>query len=80
LSPDDPWRVDRDRQLGNIEFAAGHLEAAIDACHKALDAGDRSQWLYLSLAAAYALQGKMDERSGTWPKPFASIRTSPSNG
>jgi adenylate cyclase len=61
LSPDDPWRVDRDRQLGNIEFAAGHLEAAIDAYHKALDAGDRSQWPYLSLAAAYALQGKMDE-------------------
>jgi TolB-like protein len=61
LSPDDPWRVDWNRHLGNIEFAAGHLEAAVDAYHKALDAGDRSQWPYLSLAAAYALLGKMDE-------------------
>jgi TolB-like protein len=61
LSPDDPWRVEWDRQLGNIEFAAGHLEAAIDAYRKALDAGERSQWPYLDLAAAYALQGKMDE-------------------
>ncbi|HTZ66865.1 MAG TPA: tetratricopeptide repeat protein, partial [Roseiarcus sp.] len=61
LSPDDPWRVNWDRQLGNIEFAAGHLEAAIDAYHKALDAGDRQPYAYLSLAAAYALLGKMDE-------------------
>jgi tetratricopeptide (TPR) repeat protein len=42
LSPDDPWKVNWDRQLGNIEFAAGHLEAAIDAYHKVLDAGDRA--------------------------------------
>ncbi len=61
LSPDDPWRVDWDRQLANIEFAAGHLEAAIDAYRKVLDAGDRTFWSYASLAAAYALQGKMDE-------------------
>jgi adenylate cyclase len=61
LSPDDPWRVDSDRQLGNIEFGLGHLEAAIDAYRKALDAGDRPQWPYLSLAAAYALLGRMDE-------------------
>jgi adenylate cyclase len=61
LSPDDPWRVDSDRQFGNIEFGLGHLEAAIDAYRKALDAGDRTQWPYLSLAAAYALLGKMDE-------------------
>ena len=61
LSPDDPFRVDTDRQLANIEFGLGHIEAAIDAYRKALDAGDRSQWPYLSLAAAYALQGKTDE-------------------
>ena len=61
VSPDDPWRVNFDRQFGSIEFAAGHLEAAIDAYHKALDAGDRSQWPYISLAALYALLGKMDE-------------------
>jgi adenylate cyclase len=61
LSPNDPIRVEWDRHLGNIEFAAGHLEAAIDAYHKALDAGDRTPFPYLSLAAAYALLGKMDE-------------------
>jgi adenylate cyclase len=61
LSPDDPWRVDWDRQLANIEFAAGHLEAAVDAYRKVLDAGDRTFWPYASLAAAYALQGKMDD-------------------
>lgn len=61
LSPDDPWKVNWDRQLGNIEFAAGHLEAAVDAYRKVLDAGDRTFWPYASLAAAYALQGKMDD-------------------
>ena len=61
MSPDDPNRVDFDRQLGNIDFGAGRLEAAIDAYRKALDAGDRTLWPYLSLAAAYALLGKMDE-------------------
>ena len=61
LSPDDPGRVDWDRQLGNTEFAAGHLDAAIGAYHKVLDAGDRTFWPKASLAAAYALQGKMDE-------------------
>jgi tetratricopeptide (TPR) repeat protein len=44
-----------------MEFAANHLEAAIDAYHKALDAGDRAIHPYVSLAAAYALLGKMDE-------------------
>jgi adenylate cyclase len=61
LSPDDPYRVEWDRHLGNIEFAAGHLEAAIDAYHRVLDAGDRSIYPYVSLSAAYALLGKMDE-------------------
>jgi adenylate cyclase len=61
LSPDDPGRVDWDRQLANIEFAAGHLDAAIGAYHKVLDAGDHTFWPRASLAAAYALQGKTDE-------------------
>jgi adenylate cyclase len=61
LSPNDPIRLEWDRNLGNIEFAAGHLEAAIDAYHKALDGGDRSVFPYISLSAAYALQGKMDD-------------------
>ena len=61
LSPDDPGRVDWDRQLANIEFAAGHLDAAIGAYQKVLDSGDHTFWPRASLAAAYALQGKMDE-------------------
>jgi tetratricopeptide (TPR) repeat protein len=47
--------------LGNIEFAAGHLEAAINAYRRVLDAGDSTFWPRASLAAAYALQGNMDE-------------------
>ena len=61
MSPDYPGRVDWDRQLANIEFAAGHLDAAIDAYHRVLDAGDRTFWPRASLAAAYALQGNIDE-------------------
>jgi tetratricopeptide (TPR) repeat protein len=61
LSPDDPWPVDFDRQLANVEFGLGHLEAAIDAYHKLLDAGDSTFWPRASLAAAYVLLGKMDE-------------------
>jgi adenylate cyclase len=61
LSPDDPMRVDIERQFGNIEFGAGRIEAAIDIYRKALAAGDRSQLPYLSLAAADALLGKTNE-------------------
>ena len=75
LSPNDPIRVIWDRQLGNIEFAAGHVEAAIDAYRKVLEAGDRSIHINASLAAAYALLGKMDEA-----KPYVAqtLRLNPS--
>ena len=53
--------MDFDRQFANIEFGAGRLEAAIDGYRKALDAGDHTLWPFASLAAAYALLGKMDE-------------------
>jgi hypothetical protein len=36
-------------------------EAAIDEYRKAFDAGYRGYIVYASLAAAYALEGKMDE-------------------
>jgi adenylate cyclase len=59
LSPRDPnlgiWQV----QLGDVEIGAGHTEAAIDQYQKALDAGNNRT--YAGLAAAYALEGKMDE-------------------
>jgi adenylate cyclase len=60
LSPRDPriglWLDD----LGNTELGLGHLDAAIDKYHKALDAGWRA-YPYRGLAAAYALDGKMEE-------------------
>jgi adenylate cyclase len=61
LSPRDPsislWQV----QLGDVEIGAGHTEAAIAEYQKAFDAGYRGPSVYSGLAAAYALEGKMDE-------------------
>jgi tetratricopeptide (TPR) repeat protein len=61
LSPRDPriglWLVD----WGNAELGLGHLDAAIDKYHKAIDAGWRAYQPYRGLAAAYALAGKMEE-------------------
>ena len=61
LSPRDPriglWLDD----LGNAELSLGHFDAAIDKYHKAIDAGWRAYQPYRGLAAAYALDGKMDE-------------------
>jgi adenylate cyclase len=57
LSPRDPnmgtWHVG----LGNAELGLGHYDAAIEEFHKAC-CGTSPQW---SLAAAYALAGKMDQ-------------------
>ena len=47
--------------LGSPELEQGHYDAAIDEFHKALDAGWRVYMPYGNLAAAYALEGKMDE-------------------
>ena len=61
LSPRDPriglWLVD----LGNAELGLGHFDAAVDKYHKAIDAGWRAYQPYRGLAAAYALDGKMEE-------------------
>ncbi len=61
LSPRDPriglWLV----TLGDAELGLGHLGAAIDEYHKAIDAGWRAYQPYRGLAAAYALEGKMEE-------------------
>ena len=60
LSPRDPnlhWLLD----LGDVELVTGHIQAAIDQYHKAYDAGYRGYFLDVSLAAAYALEGRMDE-------------------
>jgi adenylate cyclase len=61
LSPRDPriglWLND----LGNGELGLGHFDAAIDQYHKASEAGWRAYQPYRGLAAAYALDGKMEE-------------------
>jgi adenylate cyclase len=74
LSPHDPFRTDWDRQLGDVELGSGHPEAAIVQYRKALDAGDRTYWVYADLAAAYGLLGRMDEA-----KPFVAetLRVNP---
>ena len=61
LSPRDPamglWRT----SLADAEMGLGHFDAAIDLIHQAIDAGYRSSYPYRELAAAYALEGKMDD-------------------
>jgi TolB-like protein len=61
LSPRDPglaiWRY----LLGAAELGLGHFDAAIDEYRNAADSGLRQYFVYSNLAAAYALEGKMDE-------------------
>jgi adenylate cyclase len=61
LSPRDPvmglWRA----SLAEAELGLGHFDAAIDQLHQAIDAGYRTSFPYRMLAAAYALDGKMDD-------------------
>ena len=61
LSPRDPmigiWLL----SLGDAELGLGHFDAAIDEYKKAIDAGWRAYQPYRGLAAAYALDGKMEE-------------------
>jgi len=47
--------------IADVEIEQGHYDATIDECHKAIEAGYRHYYVYVDLAAAYALQGKMDE-------------------
>ena len=61
LSPRDPvmglWRTN----LADAEMGLGHFDAAIDQIHQAIDAGYRSSYPYRELAAANALEGRMDD-------------------
>ena len=61
LSPRDPligvWHM----YLGDVELGLGHIEAAIGEFRNAIDSGFRTFQAYSNLAAAYALDGKMDE-------------------
>ena len=58
--------------LGDAELGLGHFDAAINEYHNATDSGFRTFYAYADLAAAYALEGKMDEakdRLGGGPPP-----------
>ena len=61
LSPRDPaigyWLV----TLSRAELGLGNYDAAVDACRKAIDGGYRSFIAYAGLAAALALDGKIEE-------------------
>jgi adenylate cyclase len=61
LSPRDPKIGVWHDIIGFAEFGLGHYDASIDEYHKALDAGFRVYYVYADLAAALALEGKMEE-------------------
>jgi len=61
LSPRDPVMGLFRTSLAEAEIGLGHFDAAIDLVHRAIDAGYRTSYTYSRLAAAYALEGKMDD-------------------
>jgi adenylate cyclase len=61
LSPRDPRMGTWLLYIGSAELEQGHYDASIDELHKSIEAGFRSYIPYANLAAAYALDGKMDE-------------------
>jgi adenylate cyclase len=61
LSPRDPRIGNWHNFIADAELGLGHLEAAIEAASKAIDAGYRLFYPYLNLAAAYALKGDIDQ-------------------
>jgi adenylate cyclase len=61
LSPRDPIIAYFHVIVGDAEIGLGHFDAAIDEFRKALDAGLHAFSVYMPLAAAYALAGKVNE-------------------
>ena len=61
LSPRDPNIGLFLVNLGDPELGLGHSDAAIDEYHKAIDAGLHNSIPYQDLAAAYALEDKMED-------------------
>jgi adenylate cyclase len=61
LSPHDPEVGFWHGILGSAELGRQHYGAAIDEERRAIDGGWRPFFVYSNLAAAYALDGKMDE-------------------
>ena len=65
LSPRDPRIGVFHMVSGDAELGLGHFDAAIDEYHNATDSGFRPFFAYTNLAAAYELEGKMDEAKST---------------
>ena len=61
LSPRDPYIGIFLNLTGSAELNLGHVDAAIDAIHQAIDSGFRTYCVYADLSASYARAGKMDE-------------------
>jgi adenylate cyclase len=61
LSPHDPYIGIFQNLTGFAELGLGHVDAAIDDFHKAIDSSFRTYFVYAHLSAAYAQAGKMDE-------------------
>jgi TolB-like protein len=61
LSPRDPDIGDWHLGLGSSELGLGQFAAAIEEFHKARNSGCCDDAAFLSLAAAYALAGRMEE-------------------
>jgi TolB-like protein len=61
LSPRDPSLSQWCNWLADAELGLGHLDAAIEACTKAIDGGYRPFYSYLKLAAAHGLKGDTEE-------------------
>ncbi len=61
LSPRDPLIGLFHVHVGDAELGLGHFDAAIGEYNNAADSGYRPFFVYNHLAAAYALEGKMDE-------------------
>ncbi len=61
LSPHDPFMLFWPMYLGDAELGLGHFDAAIDAYHRSIDSGFRTCFPYVDLAAASALDGKMED-------------------
>ena len=61
LSPRDPEVPNRLINLGVAELGLGHFDAAVAQFQKAIDAGAHYFIPYVTMASAYALEGKMEE-------------------
>ena len=59
-SPRDPSMSNWHNLLADAELGLGRLDSTIDECSKAIDAGFRTWFSYLNLAAARALKGDID--------------------